>query len=97
MKVTVGAILGVRRLLGWSNLEMVLPDGATIRDWLKAIKVPNAGTAYDLMIMDNGKINPKYMIMFEKVKIADDMLDIAVKEGNRLVLLDFLHVPNLTC
>jgi hypothetical protein len=97
MKVTVGAILGVRRLLGWSNLEMVLPDGATITDWLKAIKIPGAGTAFDLMIMDNGKINPKYMIMYEKVRIADDMLGIAVKEGDRLVLLDFLHVPNLTC
>lgn len=97
MKVTVGAILGVRRLLGWSNIEMVLPDGATITDWLKAIKVPAVGTAFDLMIMDNGKINPKYMIMYEKVRIADDMLGIVVKEGDRLVLLDFLHVPNLTC
>jgi len=97
MKVTVGAILGVRRLLGWSNLEMVLPDGAKITDWLKAIKIPGAGSAFDLMIMDNGKINPKYMIMYEKVRIADDMLGITVKEGDRLVLLDFLHVPNLTC
>jgi hypothetical protein len=97
MKVTVGAILGVRRLLGWSNLEMVIPDGATITDWLKAIKIPDAGTAFDLMIMENGKINPKFMIMYEKVRIADDMLDITVKEGNRLVLMDFLHVPSIKC
>ncbi len=97
MKVTVGAILGVRRLLGWSNLEMVLPEGATIADWLKAIKVPSAGTAFDLMINDNGKINPKYMIMYDKVRIADDMLELKVKEDDRLVLLDYLHVPRLTC
>ena len=97
MKVTVGAILGVRRLLGWHNVEMVLSDGTTIGDWLKAIKVPGAGTAFDLMIMDNGKINSKYMIMYDQVRIADDMLDIAVKEGDRLVLMDFLHVPSLKC
>jgi hypothetical protein len=97
MKVTVGAILGVRRLLGWSNIEMVLPDGAKITDWLKAIKVPEAGTAFDLMVMENGKISPKYMIMYDKVRIADDMLGITVKEGDRLVLLDFLHVPSINC
>ncbi|MBN1547309.1 MAG: MoaD/ThiS family protein [Syntrophaceae bacterium] len=97
MKVTVGAILGVRRLLGWHNVDMVLPDGATISDWLKAIKVPNAGSIFDLMIMENGKINSKYMIVYNRVTIGDQMLDIVVKENDRLVLMDSLHVPSLTC
>jgi hypothetical protein len=97
MKVTVGAILGVRRLVGWSNLEMVLPDGATVTDWLKAIKVPDAGNAFDLMIMDNGKINSKYMIMLNKFRIGEDMLGASVKADDRLVLMDSMHVPSLNC
>jgi len=97
MKVTVGAILGVRRLLGWHNLEMVLPEGATLADWLKAIKVPNSGSAFDLLVMENGKINPKYMVMYNKIRIGEEMMDAAVNEGDRLVLLDFIHVPSLTC
>ncbi len=97
MKVTVGAILGVRRMVGWSNLEMVLPEGATVADWLKAIQVPGVGNAFDLMIMDNGKVNSKYMIMLNKFRIGEEMLDTAVKADDRLVLMDFLHVPSLTC
>ncbi|MDX9745197.1 MAG: hypothetical protein WCX84_08085 [Syntrophales bacterium] len=93
MKVTVGAILGVRRLLGWSNVEMVLPEGATVGDWLKEIKVPDVGTAFDLFIMENGTINPKYMIMLNKFRIGEEMMDRAVNEGDRLVLMDWLHVP----
>ncbi|HOO39941.1 MAG TPA: hypothetical protein PK425_06895 [Syntrophales bacterium] len=97
MKVTVGAILGVRRLLGWHNIEMVLPEGATVGDWLKAIKVPSGGNAFDLLIMENGKISPKYMVIYNKIRIGEEMLDAAVKENDRLVLMDFLHVPSLTC
>jgi len=97
MKVTVGAILGVRRLLGWHNMEMVLPEGATLADWLKAIKVPGDGSAFDLMIMENGKINGKFMVIYNKFRIGEEMLNTAAKEGDRLVLMDFLHVPSLTC
>jgi hypothetical protein len=95
MKVTVGALLSVRRLLGWHNLEMELPEGATIADWLKAIKVPGAGNAFDLMIMENGEINRKYMIMYDQVRIGDDMLNIVIKDGDRLVLLDYMYLPRM--
>ncbi len=97
MKVTVGAILGVRRLLGWHNTEMVLPEGATLGDWLKAIEVPGVGSAFDLMVMENGKVNSKYMIVYNQVRIGEEMLNAPAKENDRLVLMDFLHVPSLTC
>ena len=95
MKVSVGALLGVRRLLGWHNLGMVFPEGVTIADWLKAIQVPGQESAFELMITENVEVNKKYMIMYNKVRIGAEMLNTPIKEGDRLVLLDYMYLPTM--
>lgn len=96
MKVTVAALLGVRRLLGWSQKEMVLAGG-TVEDWLKEIDVPEGGTLRTLLIQDDGTPNPRYRFAVNQQIIDKEALATEIKEGDRLVVMDALHLPTLGC
>lgn len=96
MKVTVAALLGVRRLLGWSQKEMVFAGG-TVEDWLKAVEVPERGTLRTLLIQDDGTPNPRYRFAVNQQIIDKEALANQIKEGDRLVVMDALHIPSLTC
>jgi len=96
MKVTVAALLGVRRLLGWSQKEMVFAGG-TVEDWLKEVKVPEGGTLHKLLVREDGTPNPRYRFAVNQQIIDKEALTIKVKEGDRLVVMDALHIPSLTC
>ena len=96
MKVTVAALLGVRRLLGWSQKEMVLAGG-TVEDWLKEIEVPEGGTLHSLLIQEDGTPNPRYRFAVNQQIIDKEVLAAETKEGDRLVVMDALHVPSLSC
>ena len=96
MKVTVAALLGVRRLLGWSQKEMVFAGG-TVEDWLKGIEVPEGGTLHTLLIQENGTPNSRYRFAVNQQIIDKEVLATKITEGDRLVVMDALHVPSLSC
>ena len=96
MKVTVAALLGVRRLLGWSQKEMVF-SGGTVEDWLKDVEAPDGGTLHNLLVQEDGTPNPRYRFAVNQQIIDKEALASEVKEGDRLVVMDALHIPSLTC
>ena len=96
MKVTVATLLGMRRLLGWSQKELDFPGG-TVQDLLNAIEVPQGGTVKNLLIKGDGSFNSRYRFAVNQQIIDTVTLKNEVKEGDRLVLMDALHVPSLTC
>ena len=96
MKVTVAALLGMRRLLGWSQKEMAFPGG-TVEDLLAAIEIPSGGNLKSILITGDGTLSPKYRFAVNQQIIDKEVLGNEVKEGDRLVLMDALHVPSLTC
>mgnify|MGYP000903957146 CR=1 FL=1 len=50
MFVSVGAILNLRRMLGWDNQSLALQEGSKLRDVLKSIKIPGKGSAFEYMV-----------------------------------------------
>ena len=96
MKITVAALLGVRRLLGWSQKELIF-SGGTLADLLKTIEVPGGSNLHKLLIQDDGTPNPRYRFALNQQIIDKQALHITIKEGDRLVVMDAIHVPSLTC
>jgi len=96
MKVTVAALLGVRRLLGWSQKEMIFAGG-TVEGWLKEIEVPGGSTLHKLLVQEDGIPNPRYRFAVNQQIIDKEALSAQVKEGDRLVIMDALHLPTLAC
>ncbi len=96
MKVTAAALLGMRRLLGWSQKELNF-DGGTVEDLLNAIEVPKGGTLKNVILKEDGTLNPKYRCAINQQIIDNVVLKKEVKEGDRLVVMDALHIPSLTC
>lgn len=96
MKVTVAALLGARRLLGWSQKEMVVAGG-NVEDWLKEIEVPGGSNLHALLVRDDGTPNPKYRFAVNQQIIDKEALATEIKEGDRLVIMDALHLPTLAC
>jgi len=96
MKVTVAALLSVRRILGWSQKEIIFPGG-TLADLLKQIEAPEFGNLYNLLIQTDGTPNPKYRFALNQQIVDKPVLQTPIKEGDRLVAMDALHIPSLTC
>lgn len=96
MKVTVATLLGMRRLLGWSQKELDF-SGGTVGDLLSAIEVPQGGTVKNLLLNGDGTFNSRYRFALNQQIIDSVTMNTEVKEGDRLVLMDALHVPSLTC
>ena len=96
MKVTVAALLSVRRILGWSQKEIIF-SGQTLGDLLKQIEAPGGSNLYTLLIQADGTPNPKYRFALNQQVIDKEALKIKINEGDRLVAMDALHIPSLTC
>lgn len=96
MKVTVAALLSVRRILEWSQKEIIF-SGGTLGDLLKQIEAPEGSNLYTLLIQANGTANPKYRFALNQQVVDKEALKIKINEGDRLVAMDALHVPSLTC
>ena len=96
MKVTVAALLSVRRILGWSQKEIIF-SGGTLEDLLKQIEAPGEGNLYKLLIQTDGTPNPKYRFALNQQIVDKDALKMKINEGDRLVAMDALHVAQLTC
>lgn len=96
MKVTVAALLSVRRILGWSQKEMVF-SGGTLGDLLKDIQVPGGENLFKLLVQEDGTPNPKYRFALNQQIVDKEALKIKIKEGDRVVAMDALHIPSLTC
>jgi sulfur carrier protein ThiS len=96
MKVTVAALLGVRRLVGWGQRELIFAGGA-VADLLKQIEVPGKGNLYTLLIQEDGSLNSRYRFALNQQIIDKEAMQIQIKEGDRLVVMDAIHVPSLTC
>ena len=97
MKVTVAALLGVRRLLGWSQKELEV-SGSTVADLLKQIELPqNGANLYKVLVQEDGRPNGKYRFALNQQIIDKEALGMDIKEGDRLLAMDAIHVPSLTC
>ncbi|HPD61623.1 MAG TPA: MoaD/ThiS family protein [Thermodesulfobacteriota bacterium] len=96
MKVTVAALLSVRRILGWSQKEIIF-SGGTLADLLKQIDVPGGSNLYKLLIQADGTPNPKYRFALNQQIVDKEALNINIKDRDRLVALDALYIPSLTC
>jgi len=96
MLVSIGAILNVRKILGWGERVMELPEGSTLGDWLKAIKLPEKGNVYELMIGKEGHLDAHYRMYLDEKRIGDGMLDVPIKDHDRLVLMDAVTLPSLS-
>ena len=96
MKVTVAALLSVRRILGWSQKEIIFPGG-NLADLLKQIDVPGGSNLYTLLIHPDGTPNPRYRFALNQQVVDKEALKMKINEGDRLVAMDALHVPSLTC
>ena len=96
MKVTVAALLSVRRILGWSQKEIIF-SGGTLEDLLKQIEAPGGSNLYTLLIQADGTPNPKYRFALNQQVVDKEALKIKINEGDRLVAMDALHIPSLTC
>jgi sulfur carrier protein ThiS len=96
MKVTIAALLGVRRLLGWGQKELNFAGG-TVADLLKQIEVPGKGNLCTVLVQDDGNLNPRYRFALNQQIIDRQAMQTQIKEGDRLVVMDAIHVPSLTC
>jgi len=96
MLVSIGAILNVRKVLGWGEKVMQLPEGSTLEDWLKAIKLPEKGNVYELMVGKEGHLDAHYRMYLDEKRIGDGMLDVPIKDHDRLVLMDAVTLPSLS-
>lgn len=96
MKVTVAALLSVRRILGWSQKEIIFSGGA-LEDLLKQIEAPGGSNLYKMLIQGDGTPNPKYRFALNQQIVDKTVLKTQIKEGDRLVAMDALHIPSLTC
>jgi hypothetical protein len=96
MKVTVAALLGARRFLGWSQKEMVFPGG-TVEDLLKEVKSTEGASLASLLIQPDGTLNPRFRFALSQQVIDKPALKLQVKEGDRLVVMESMHIPSLTC
>jgi len=100
MFVSVGAILNLRRMLGWDNQSLVLQEGSKLCDVLKMIKVPGKGTAYEYMVDKKGHIDDHYQLYLNERHVSDPMLDVDMHDHDRLVIMDTFNLPSnsfLTC
>ena len=96
MKVTMAALLGVRRMLGWSQKELIFAGG-TVEDLLKQVEAPGTGNLHNLLVNADGSPNPRYRFALNQQVVDKEVLQIKIKEGDRLVVMDAIHVPSLTC
>lgn len=96
MKVSIAALLGARRLLGWSQRELIF-SGGSVEELLSAIEVPGGGSLRDVLVQKDGTPNPKYRFALSQQIIDKEALTMQVKEGDRLVIMDALYIPTLTC
>ena len=97
MKVTVAALLSVRRQVGWSQREMEV-SGSTVADLLSQIKLStNGANLYKVLIQEDGTPKPKYRFALNQQIIDKEALGMDVQEGDRLVAMDAIHVPSLAC
>lgn len=96
MLVSIGAILNVRKILGWGERVMELPEGSTLSDWLKAIKVPEKKSVYEMLVGEGGHLDAHYRMYLDERRVKEEMLDIPVKDHDRLVLMDAVTLPSLS-
>ena len=96
MKVTVAALLSVRRILGWSQKEIIF-SGGTLGDLLKQIEAPGGSNLYSLLVQADGTLNPKYRFALNQQVIDKEALKTKINDGDRLVAMESLHIPSLTC
>ena len=97
MKVTVAALLGMRRLLGWSQKEMEI-SGSTVADLLNQIALPtNGSNLYNVLVKEDGNPNGKYRGALNQQIIDKEVLVTNLKEGDRLVVMDAIHLPSSAC
>jgi len=96
MLVSIGAILNVRKVLGWGEKVMELPEGSTLGDWLKAIKLPEKGNVYELMVGKEGHLDAHYRMYLDEIRVVEGMLDVPIKDHDRLVLMDAVTLPSLS-
>ena len=97
MKVTVAALLSARRLVGWSQKEMVVPE-STVGDLLKEIPLaPNGSYLYEVLVKEDGNTNGKYRAALNQQIIDKEVLATDLKEGDRLVVMDAIRLFNSAC
>ncbi|HNU70483.1 MAG TPA: MoaD/ThiS family protein [Thermodesulfobacteriota bacterium] len=96
MKVSVAALLGARNIVGWSQKEIIF-GGGTVEELLGSITTASGGTLKDVLVQPDGTPNPKYQFAVNQQIIDKEALSMAVNEGDRLVIMDRLHLPSLTC
>ncbi len=96
MLVSIGAILDVRKMLGWHEKVMELPEGSNLSDWLKAIPVPDRGSVYEIMVGKAGHLDEHYRLYLDEKRVNDAMLDIQIKDHDRLVMMDAVSLPSLS-
>ena len=97
MKVTMAALLGARKLVGWSQKEMVIRE-TTVADLLKEIPLAtNGSNLYEVLVKEDGNTNGKYRAALNQQIIDKEVLARAVKEGDRLVIMDAIRLFNAAC
>jgi len=97
MKVTVAALLSARRLVGWSQKEMVVPE-STVADLLKEIPLAtNGSNLYEVLVKEDGNTNGKYRAALNQQIIDKEVLATDLKEGDRLVVMDAIRLFNAAC
>jgi len=94
MFVSVGAILNLRRMLGWDNQSLALQEGSKLRDVLKSIKIPGKGSAFEYMVDKEGHLDDHYQLYLNERQVSDTMLDSEVHDHDRLVMMDTFTLPS---
>ena len=97
MKITVAALLGARKLVGWSQKEMVIKE-ATVADLLREIPLAtNGSNLHDVLVKEDGNTNGQYRAALNQQIIDKEVLATEVKEGDRLVVMDAIRLPSSAC
>lgn len=96
MLVSIGALLNVRKVLGWHERVMELPEGSKLADWLKAIPVPNGGSIYEMMVGKEGHLDEHYRMYLDEKRVNEKMLEMEIKDHDRLVMMDAVSLPSLS-
>ena len=97
MKITIAALLNARRLVGWSQKEMVISE-STVADLLKEIPLStNGSNLYNMLVNEDGNPNGKYRAALNQQIIDKEVLDTDLNEGDRLVFMDAIRLFNSAC
>ena len=71
---------------------------STVADLLKEIPLAtNGSNLHDVLVKEDGNTNGKYRAALNQQIIDKEVLATSLKEGDRLVVMDAIHLPSSAC